>query len=88
VVRGQELLTFVVYDIPDDRIRLRIASICKDYGLNHFQYSAFCGLLDASRRAELFAKLSDTLGGEPGKIIVVPVCEKDVQMRRMIVNEE
>lgn len=87
-MRGQELLTFVVYDIQDDRIRLRVANVCKDYGLSHIQYSAFCGPLDGTRRADLFARLSDTLGSEVGKIIVVPVCEKDVQMRRMVVNEE
>lgn len=86
-MRAQELLTFVVYDIQDDRIRLRIANICKDYGLSHIQYSAFCGLLDSNRRGELFAKLSDTLGSAIGKILVVPVCEKDVQARRMVVNE-
>lgn len=87
-MRGQELLTFVVYDVQDDRIRLRVANVCKDYGLDHIQYSAFCGSLDSSRRADLFARLSDTLGSEIGKILVVPVCEKDVQMRRMVVNEE
>ncbi len=86
MVRSQELLTYVVYDIPDDRTRLRIAGICKDYGLNHFQYSAFCGYLDGTRRSDLFAKLSGTLGNDRGKIIVVPVCEKDVQMKRIVVN--
>jgi len=86
-VSSQELLTFVVYDIPDDGTRVRIASVCKDYGLTHFQYSAFCGPLDANHRGELFARLSDTLGGEPGRIIVVPVCEKDVRLRRVIINE-
>jgi CRISPR-associated protein Cas2 len=51
VVRGQELLTFVVYDIEDDRVRARIASACKDYGLERIQYSAFCGQLDSTRRS-------------------------------------
>lgn len=86
MVRGQELLTFVVYDIESDRIRNRIANACKDYGLKRIQYSAFCGSLDASRRKELFARLSDTLGRRPGKILVLPVCEKDAEARRAIVN--
>ncbi len=86
-MRGQEILTFVVYDIESDRIRNRIANACKDYGLKRIQYSAFCGLLDASRRKELFARLSDTLGRRTGKILVLPVCEKDVEAKRAIVNE-
>lgn len=85
-MRGQELLTFVVYDIGDDRVRVRIANACKDYGLERIQYSAFCGPLDASRRSELVARLTDTLGREIGKMLVLPVCEKDAQARREVVN--
>lgn len=80
-------MTLVVYDIEDDRVRARIANACKDYGLAHIQYSAFCGLLDGSRRAELFARLADTLGRDVGKVLVLPVCEKDVQAKREILNE-
>lgn len=86
-MRGQELLTFVVYDIQDDRTRVRIADVCKDYGLDHIQYSAFCGLLDSTRRADMFARLVSTLGDGLGKIMVLPVCEKDVQARRLHIRE-
>jgi len=86
-VRGQEVLTFVVYDVVDDRVRGRVANTCKDYGLERIQYSAFCGLLDATRRSELTARLIDTLGTETGKILVLPVCEKDVRAKREVVNE-
>lgn len=86
-MRGQELLTFVIYDIEDDRVRGRVANACKDYGLEHIQYSAFCGPLDASRRGELTARLGDTLGGDVGKILILPVCEKDVRAKREFLNE-
>ncbi len=86
-MRGQTVLTFVIYDIEDDRVRARIASTCKDYGLDRIQYSAFCGTLDATRRGELFIRLADTLGREVGRILLLPVCEKDGQARREIVNE-
>lgn len=80
-------MTFVVYDIEDDRVRGRVANACKDYGLVRMQYSAFRGTLDASRRSELAARLRDTLGGEVGKILVLPVCEKDAGAKREFVNE-
>jgi CRISPR-associated protein Cas2 len=76
-----------VYDIEDDRVRLRVAGICKDFGLSHIQYSAFCGPLDATRRSELFARLADTLGTQRGRIVVIPVCERDVRAQRMVINE-
>jgi CRISPR-associated protein Cas2 len=87
VVRDQELLTFVVYDIPDDRTRLRIANVCKDFGLKRIQYSAFWGQLGATSRGEMLARLSHTLGGQPGKVLVLPVCERDAAMRRVVENE-
>ena len=86
-MRGQELLTYVVYDLEDDRVRGRVASACKDYGLERIQYSAFRGSLDTSRRNELATRLADTLGRENGRILVLPVCERDAQARREFINE-
>jgi CRISPR-associated protein Cas2 len=87
VVRGQELLTLLIYDVEDDAVRTRVANICKDYGLERVQYSAFWGLLDATRRGELFSRLTGTLGDDVGRILMMPVCEKDAQARRELVNE-
>ena len=86
-MRGQEILTFVIYDIVDDLVRGRVANACKDYGLERIQYSAFSGLLDATRRGELATRLGDTLGGDVGKILVLAVCEKDVRAKREFINE-
>jgi CRISPR-associated protein Cas2 len=85
-MRGQELLTVVIYDITSDRIRLRIAEVCKDYGLDHTQYSVFSGLLDATRRNEMFARLGDTLGKSEGKVTMLQLCEKDAAAKREIVQ--
>lgn len=87
MVKGDELLTFVIYDIEDDRVRARIANACKDYGLEHIQYSAFSGPLDSTRRGELVARLRDTLGKDIGKVLILPVCGRDVAARREMVNE-
>ena len=85
-MRGQDLLTIIVYDITDDSIRLKIAAVCKDYGLDHIQYSVFSGPLDATRRNEMFARLDDTLGNNEGKVLMLQMCEKDVAAKREIVR--
>lgn len=81
-----ELHTYVIYDIENDRIRYRISEICKDYGLERIQYSAFFGLLSKNRREELFLKLSRLVKNKKGKIIIQPVCEKDFKEIK-IINE-
>lgn len=52
-----ELSTLVIYDIEDDRSRLRVAEACKDAGLERIQYSCFRGSLSRNMREELLEKL-------------------------------
>jgi CRISPR-associated protein Cas2 len=75
----EELRTLVIYDIEDDKIRLRISETCLDYGLTRIQYSAFLGTLNRNKREELFLRLTSVLDNNPGKIFLQPICDKDVK---------
>lgn len=79
--------TIVIYDISDDRTRTRIAEACLDYGLERVQYSAFSGKLTRNKREELLLRLTTILEEKPGKILVQPVCEKDLKAARTVWNE-
>lgn len=68
----------VVYDIESDRIRSRIADYCLDKGLERVQYSCFLGRMTNTLAKELAAKCAKALGKQPGKIRLVPICEKDL----------
>jgi CRISPR-associated protein Cas2 len=76
----------VVYDIPDDAKRTKIADVCLDYGLDRIQYSAFLGPLLPTLQEELMLKLEKMLGKRPGNIQLFPLCEKDWEARRVIVR--
>jgi len=65
----------LVYDIPDDGKRTKIADVCLDYGLDRIQYSAFVG------------KLLPT-GKRSGNIQLVAVHAEDWANRKIIVQEE
>jgi len=81
-------LTYVFYDIDNDKIRNRVASICKDYGLERIQFSGFIGYLSRNRREELAVKLRDAISSSTGKILIQPVCEKDFREYREFINVE
>ncbi len=81
------MVTLVVYDIPDDRVRYRISEACKDYGLERIQYSAFMGELNTNKREELNQRLRRTLGLEEGDIRLYVMCDKDLRLRKEIINE-
>ena len=78
--------TLVLYDIPDDRIRTKIAELCKDYSLVRIQYSAFLGKINSNRHEELMIRFRRTLGGAPGNIQLYLICSKDMNLKKEIKN--
>jgi CRISPR-associated protein Cas2 len=77
----------LVYDIPDDKTRTKVADACLDYGLDRIQYSAFMGWLTTTHRRELMKKMRRLLGRRPGKIQLFPLCGKDWAERDEIIQE-
>lgn len=78
----------VVYDIPDNRIRAKVADICLDYGLERIQYSAFFGNLERSHQEELLLKVKKKAGKREVNIQVFPICERDLEKRLTWIQEE
>jgi CRISPR-associated protein Cas2 len=74
--------TLVIYDIPEDKVRNKIAEICKDYGLTRNQWSAFFGPTDRNRREELMLKFAKRLGKNEGNIQMYVICDKDLRLRK------
>ncbi|MBN1121123.1 MAG: CRISPR-associated endonuclease Cas2 [Anaerolineae bacterium] len=71
----------LIYDIPDDGIRTKVADACLDYGLDRIQYSAFLGQLSTTHQEELMLKVQKKLGDRSGKVSLIPICERDWSAR-------
>ena len=78
----------LVYDIPDDRKRTKVADACLDYGLDRIQFSAFQGRLLPTQQEELFLKVKKILGKKKGNIQLFPVCADDWVKRKVIDQQE
>ena len=76
--------TLVIYDIPDDRVRTRIADVCLDYGLLRVQYSAFIGDLSRTHQEELLLQIKRRLGRKAGNVQLFPLDEQTWSRRRVI----
>ena len=76
--------TLLVYDIPDDRVRTRVADICQDYGLKRIQYSAFFGELSLNHQEELMMKLRRRVGRLACNIQLFPIGERELRLRKII----
>ena len=77
----------LVYDIPDDKTRTKVADFCLDYGLDRIQYSAFVGELTRTYQEELMLKIGKRLGKQPGKVQLFVICDKDWRQRLEIIQE-
>lgn len=77
----------LIYDIPNDRIRTKIADACLDYGLDRIQYSAFSGDISRNFQEELFLKVTSLLGKKEGNVQLIPICRKDWESRLRHVKE-
>ena len=77
----------LVYDIPNDKIRGKIADICLDYGLERIQYSAFFGEMNHNHQEEILQRIKRKLGKEAGNIQLFPICEKDLRLRKSIIRQ-
>ena len=78
----------LVYDIPDDGKRTKIADACLDYGLDRIQFSAFVGRLQRTHQEELMMKIKKILGKRAGNIQLFTFCAEDWQKRQIIDQEE
>lgn len=74
----------LVYDIPDDRVRTRVADTCLDYGLVRIQFSAFFGELSANYQEELMLKLRRRVGRFACNIQLFPIAEREIRLRKII----
>ncbi len=77
----------VVYDIPDDAVRTKVADVCLDYGLERIQYSAFEGVLSRNHQQELLLKIKKRLGRKEGNVQVFPICQEDWENRLVFIQK-
>jgi len=79
------VVTLLIYDIADDKVRGKVAEVCLDYGLQRIQYSSFLGEMSRNRQGEIMLKLKRVIGQVEANVQIFPLCEKDLALRKQIV---
>lgn len=76
-VKQFETLVWIIYDISDDKIRNKIAKLCKDKGLYRVQKSAFLGTINKNQLDELSIVCDDIIDQETDSVYIFPMCRDD-----------
>lgn len=74
----------VIYDIPNDRARQRVADACLDYGLQRIQYSAFAGNLSRTHQRALFGEITRRVKGHSANVQLFVFDSKNWRDRRIL----
>jgi CRISPR-associated protein Cas2 len=78
----------LIYDIPHDGVRTKVADACLDYGLERVQYSAFLGELNKTHQRELWLLIERRVGKHAASIQLYPLDEKSWLARRVMARTE
>ena len=78
----------LIYDIPHDGVRTKVADACLDYGLERVQYSAFLGELNKTHQRELWLQIERRVGKHAASVQLYPLEEKSWLARRVMARTE
>ncbi len=82
------MLTWVVYDITEDKIRNSISEKCLNMGLRRVQYSVFLGDLNNNERDEIAVYAEDIIEEEENdRVYIFPMCREDFERVQLIGQE-
>ena len=68
------MLTWVVYDISENKIRNRIVKLCKGYGLYRVQKSVFIGDLNTNELDSLGLQSGEIIDTSTDSTYIFPMC--------------
>lgn len=64
------MITWVLYDIKNDKARSSVAKFCKQAGLYRVQYSCFLGSLNANEKDTLELQIEDVIDEKNDKVYI------------------
>lgn len=73
------MITWVLYDIKNDKTRNRVAKACKKAGLYRVQYSVFLGTLDKNEKDTLELQISDLIAEAEDSVYIFPMSKPELR---------
>ena len=80
------MLTWVVYDITDNRKRDGVIKICKGYGLYRVQKSVFLGNLNRNELDSVALECKEVIDEDTDSVYVFPMCDDCFKKIKLIGN--
>ena len=73
------MIAWVMYDIEDDKVRSKVAKLCKQTGLYRVQFSVFLGSIDANQKDTLELQIREQIYEEKDSVYIFPMSKNELQ---------
>lgn len=78
------MITWVLYDIQNDKARTKVSKLCKQSGLYRVQYSVFLGTLENHEKDTLSLQLEDLIDEEVDKVYIFVMNKNELQSASLL----
>ena len=73
------MIAWVLYDIEDDKVRTKVAKLCKQAGLYRVQFSVFLGSIDTNQKDTLELQIAELIDEETDSIYIFPMSKSELK---------
>ncbi len=73
------MIAWVMYDIEDDKVRTKVAKLCKQAGFYRVQFSVFLGSIDANQKDTLELQIREKIDEEKDSVYIFPMSKNELQ---------
>ncbi len=73
------MIAWVMYDIEDDKVRTKVAKLCKQAGLYRVQFSVFLGSVDTNQKDTLELQIREQIDAEKDSVYIFPMSKNELQ---------
>ena len=85
------MLTWVIYDIAENKVRNKVVKLCKNYGLYRVQKSVFLGELNKNDTDSIALEAEGLIGQDVDSVYIFPMCDdcfKKIKLKGQAFDKE
>ena len=73
------MIAWVLYDIEKDKVRTKVAKLCKQAGLYRVQFSVFLGSIENNQKDSLELQIAELIDEETDSIYIFPMSKSELK---------
>lgn len=78
------MIAWVLYDIEDDKVRSKVAKLCKQAGLYRVQFSVFLGSIETNQKDTLELQIEELIDEDKDSVYIFPMSKSELKATALL----